>query len=75
MRDVFEKIFLDSQMMKNYDGLELPVYQCIESIFSWINQKFENIEINNKKIIYVTRFSDIIGAQFFWNVVLYAGRG
>ncbi len=42
----------------------------IEKIFLNINLKQENIELSNKGLIKIINYENLIGINFFWNVII-----
>ncbi|EGR34208.1 ubiquitin carboxyl-terminal hydrolase family protein, putative [Ichthyophthirius multifiliis] len=66
-----EKILLEKELMKDYN-IDKESYEFVRQFLIECNiRNGKSIEINQKNVIFVIKHENIIGKEFFWNVLLF----
>lgn len=72
VKNMFSAIFMNNNMMDNYQNISIEILNGIQELFFGLNQRDDYLEptSRNLSIFKVNRPESIIGGDFFWNTLI-----
>lgn len=70
LNDIFNKIFFDPDFV-DVRLMSFEVFRCFQSLFEYINVQQKTLEINHRNLFRILKFSNILGRDYFWQILIY----